>query len=313
MPADSSASALPPIFTRGRVVEIQGHAGSGTNALYLLIARLLVHIHVGQDLRKSIALFDSGPTFDIVRFRGILIDELVHHTSSSNLENAADAAISALHVFRPTSSLHLASTLAALPAYLASYSAQSELVMVIVDSISDFYWPDRFSMEQDESSRSHGEALAPMIHPLRHALGALETVRRTYSPSMVITNWALTPVPRSLFYRNHLHPYLSGFEGLPARRGQTMEEPQTADAGIIGVQGPGAHFNPQTSLVVHHHITFTTPRVTVASVDTSLEDIRRTELEEEAVLRSQGIVRHVDLPSDNFEMKIGEHIIIKNL
>ena len=93
--------------------------------------------------------------------------------------------------------------------------------MLVIDSISAFYWPDRYTGEQMRASAVQTDpsvsgataatasvGTANAVNPMHHVLTALERVRRALGVVTVMTNWGLNPVPaaQSPFYRQHLFP-----------------------------------------------------------------------------------------------------------
>jgi DNA-repair protein XRCC2 len=295
---------VPPIFTRGQVVEVQSSPGFATSFLYFIVARCLLENIRHTETQPSVAVFDTGPTFDIARFRNILVAHLAITGCTSNLESAVEDAMSRLHVFQPTSSLHLALALTALPGYLASHSADSELAMIAIDSISDFYWPDRYTMEQNETLRSRQDASLPVIHPVRHTLLALERLRRAYSPSVIITNWGLNHTSPGLLFRQHMRPYLPDF----AERHETADQSRSA-TGTAAPRTAGAQAVP---LFVNHHITLVPPRIIPASAGSLLDD--RSFRERQTTRPITGVIRHAsDSMDETFDLYVTENVIVRKL
>ncbi|KAG8916192.1 hypothetical protein FRC01_003306 [Tulasnella sp. 417] len=132
------------------------------------------------------------------------------------------------HLFRPTSSMSLATTLLALPTYHQQKMPDQELLMVFVDSISAFHHSDKWMIEEANlASRSAtnrtaaGQPSAPRadLKAMTHITKAIQALQRSHGVITFITNWALvTPDNKSLnnyiydnnkpFYGQHLlFPY----------------------------------------------------------------------------------------------------------
>lgn len=227
-------------LNRGDVIEIQGPTCSGkTSLVYHLLMTCIIPTSQGG-WGKSACVFDTDGAFDIIRLSHLILSRLVE--LSLPLETAKELAefgLQNLHIFRPTSSIQLAATLVNLPAYQTSNLPDSEVAMVVVDSVSAFYWPDRFTVEQargpDDSSKSNDT-----IHnPLHHVLAALQAYRVSHNPVMILTNWGLNPIAKpdspisTPFYRQHLFPFPSPF---------TAPRPDTS----------ASDYAPHTLSLTHH-------------------------------------------------------------
>ncbi|KAJ7597148.1 hypothetical protein C8J56DRAFT_919333, partial [Mycena floridula] len=186
----------------------------------------------------------------------------------------AKKAISKLHIFQPNSSSQLAVSLAGLPAHHASHFPDDGIGLVAVDSISSFYWPDRFTMEQ-----LNGTAIT---NSLQHVITALERIRIALRPLIVWTNWALPskPISSNSFYRQHLKPFPSPFDG----------------ATTASVEAP-------TLGMITHHITLHARPVPKISPD-SVQD-----LVEHRFARGQNVTGYIRIPGQasvkTVELRIG--------
>ncbi|KAK7064134.1 hypothetical protein R3P38DRAFT_2822645 [Favolaschia claudopus] len=177
----------------GDVLELQGPSGSGkSQILYILLAVCIAPSSLGG-WQKAAVLFDTEGTFESRNFHRVLLSRLVRaaarlHTWSdeAQLQLLADTALHKLHVFRPVSTAQLAASVHNLPAYQKAHMPDADIGLVAIDSMSTFYWSDRFSAEQ----------LRPLnlanTTPLQHVIAALQNFRLSHNPITVLTNWALT-------------------------------------------------------------------------------------------------------------------------
>jgi DNA-repair protein XRCC2 len=85
--------------------------------------------------------------------------------------------------------------------------ADADIAIVAVDSISAFYWPDRFTAEQLRPGHAN------YIPPLQNVLAALQKFRQSHQAVTILSNWGLNPADNSsrttavspvLFYKQHL-------------------------------------------------------------------------------------------------------------
>lgn len=236
------ATSAESSLARGDVIEIQGPAASGkTQLLYHLASCCLLPkevlvvstdghaecvVHLGGWCRSVIVL-DCDGRWDTTRLHTILVARLdvlfskaqlppLPHKSNSTVSSIALESLSRLHLFRPTSSFQLAATLLNLPKYHASQMSNEEIRLLLVDSISSFYWADRWQAEQVDSKRLHKSN--PLVHVLRY----LEAFRSSHGPIVVLTNWGLNPlsstssVSTTPFFKQHLAaPFPAPFENPP--------------------------------------------------------------------------------------------------
>ncbi|KAJ7786434.1 hypothetical protein B0H16DRAFT_1708600 [Mycena metata] len=202
----------------GDVLEIQGPSGSGkTQLLYSLLATCLIptshkFISLGG-WGKAAVVFDTEGTFDMRKFRVLLITRLARALSRSNdssddTQLLAEMALRKLHIFRPVSTAQLAISICNLPAYQTARMPDADIALVAVDSLSAFYWPDRFTAEQLRPLGLSNNSSTP----LQHVFSALQRFRISHNPITVLTNWALNPTdssspangPGPIFYKQHL-------------------------------------------------------------------------------------------------------------
>ncbi|KAJ6503421.1 hypothetical protein C8R47DRAFT_1210671 [Mycena vitilis] len=206
---------FPPVVW-GDVLEIQGPQGSAL-LLYILLATCVMPASQGG-WGKAAVIFDTDGTFDARRFHKMLLSRIgravsrSHSLSDDNTQLLAATALQNLHVFRPASSAQLAASIYNLPAYHRTHLPGAEIALVAVDSLSAFYWPDRFTAEQLRPL-----ALPNSSTPLQHALIALQSFRVSHNPVTVLTNWALTLANNSggrstappILYKQHLPSFPS--------------------------------------------------------------------------------------------------------
>ena len=167
-------------------------------------------------------IFDTDGTFNIRRFHDLLINRLLcilPTGSTPAVLNAlahdlARTAMTKLHIFRPTSSVQLATTLINLPAYHMAHLPDDEIGFIAIDSISSFYWPDRFTLEQIGSSANTARAKYSTASPLHYVLDAIQKLRLSHGPVITVTNWGLNPFTKptrdsapTTFYKQHLYPF----------------------------------------------------------------------------------------------------------
>lgn len=156
-------------------------------------------------------VYDTDASFDVARLHQLLLIRLslVFPSNTEMTQHLAEESMQRLHVFRPNSLLQLATSLLHLPSYHEVHIPEHEIGLVAVDSVSAFYWPDRFIAEQ--LHRIPQSAQGPTLaNPLQHVLTALGRLRLSHSPSIILTNWGLNLASQSsgpaTFYKQHLHP-----------------------------------------------------------------------------------------------------------
>ncbi|KAF9240882.1 hypothetical protein BU15DRAFT_73742 [Melanogaster broomeanus] len=187
-------------------------------------------------------------------------------SGTTEKEEIARQSLARLHLFRPTSLLQLATSIKNLQSYHISHMPHDEIGMLAIDSASAFYWAERFSTEQmhnvtSEKARSKTEvAFVPALY---HVLSAIQTVRVSHNPVIVLTNWALHPLshdpigvsPSSMLYKQHLYPFpaLDGIPDLGAKVAKNAGHPLLASPfhlahHITLSSSPPAPFPPDTPL-----------------------------------------------------------------
>lgn len=199
------------------VIEIQGPSvGKSHLLMHFIMACILPVSHLDIPLHgwdKSAILIDLDHTFDVHRFRHLLENRIKAHISNSdeNLDLFVDLSLRKLHVFRPESSVQFAVTAANIPNYHASNMPEDEIGLVAVDSLSSFYWQDRFLSEQPRDGKPSG---------VERALHSLEQIRQLHGSVIAYTNWGLpsarhNPQNSTPFYPQHIPQLQSPFAGEP--------------------------------------------------------------------------------------------------
>ncbi|TFK30546.1 hypothetical protein FA15DRAFT_14148 [Coprinopsis marcescibilis] len=151
---------------------------------------------------KAAFLFDVDDTFDIRRFKQILLQRFAH-ASTTMLPAMVEACLARLCVIRPKTTLELATSLANVPKYLANRFPTIGLGLVAIDSMSAFHWPDRFLAERIGSRKPS----MPSINPQRQVVNHLQSIRQSLAPMILVSNWGV-------LYRQHLDSLTnSSFEG----------------------------------------------------------------------------------------------------
>ncbi|KAG1755170.1 uncharacterized protein EDB91DRAFT_277533 [Suillus paluster] len=219
----TESCALEPLLSslsRGDVIEVQGPASSGkTHLLYHFVLLCIapskqVSMNFGGNGMVAV-VYDTDATFDVARLHQLLLNRLsltLHH----NMEIArrlAEESLQRLHVFRPTSLLQLATSLLYLPFYHRACIPEHEIGLLAVDSVSAFYWADRFIAEQMRNMPqiAQEEPDPALLNPLQLVLTALGRLRLSHAPFIVLTNWGLNLASQSsgpvTFYKQHLHSF----------------------------------------------------------------------------------------------------------
>jgi len=157
-----------------------------------------------QGWGKLAVLVDTDHKFDIHRFSRLLRSRVKRllPLDSSGAEVAITTILDLLHVFQPTSSHQLTATIQHLPMYLATNLPEAELGVLAIDSITAFYWSDRFFCEQ---ARLANRSSAPVRskNPLNQVFVALEALTRSYGPLILLSIWDLN-LPSKAHAQRHL-------------------------------------------------------------------------------------------------------------
>ena len=199
------------------VVEIQGPSvGKSHLLMHFIMTCVLPVSHLGVPLHgwdKSTILIDLDNTFDVHRFRHLLRSRIGAHVpdSDENLDLFVGLMLRKLHIFRPESSVQFALTAANILNYHSSNMSKDEIGLVAIDSLSSFYWQDRFLGEQLRDGRLSG---------IERALNSLEQIRQSHGSVIIYTNWGLpstrqVPQNNLPFYAQHVPQLHSPFGGEP--------------------------------------------------------------------------------------------------
>jgi DNA-repair protein XRCC2 len=180
---------------------------------HFIMTCILPASHLGIPLHgwdKSTILIDLDRTFDVHRFRHLLRNRIGGRipNSDENLDLFVDLLLRKLHIFRPESSVQFAVAAANLPNYHSSSMPNDEIGLVAVDSLSAFYWQDRFLGEQPRDGRPSG---------IEKALNSLEQIRQSHGSVIAYTNWGLPSARHNNtpFYQQHVSQLHSPFGGEP--------------------------------------------------------------------------------------------------
>lgn len=148
-------------------------------------------------------LFDLDGTFDIARCHQLLLGRLssvLPYDPPSRLDAQATSCFARLHVFSPTSTTQLAITILNLGNYQAAQIV--DMGLVAIDSLSAFYWPDRFTVEQLRFTTSES---SDNTNPIQSVFKALRSLQQSHRPIIVLTNWVATPTALSLLSATTKH------------------------------------------------------------------------------------------------------------
>lgn len=319
IPAANPPQTIP--LNRGDVVEIQGPAASGkSHFIYHLLATCVLPpsfnlAEVGGWACAAV-LVDADGKFSIKRFRHLLLARLSKSipvtsglsTPSSDghaVEELVVQCLSRLHIFRPQSSAQVATTLMHLPEYHSAHPSlrSEEIGLLAVDSLSAFYWSDRFLAEQWRSvDKSSSADPTEPVSPMRQITIALQRVRALRGPLTVLANWGLNPSKGSVnvgepypLYKQHLHPFPSPFDSATTaispsrpRGGTTQIQPSSGLvpsnlAKGIGTSEPPVPRQSGQEFAITHHITLSSmPTVAYTSLSTPSETEEGTASEVDA-------------------------------
>ncbi|EAU93078.1 recA/RAD51 family protein [Coprinopsis cinerea okayama7 len=209
IPALDAYCSAANISYRGNILEIQGPPASGKTSLIYFAITTCILPPIFHSVRlggwgKIVFLFDMDSVFDIIRLKDILLHRL---SSTSLVPNAFSTlvamSLARLCILRPNSTQQLAVSLANIQKIMSTRFPNQELGIVIVDSLSSFYWPDRFISERTALNKQ-------TLNPLKHVIHALQCLRISLAPFVILSNWGLIPLEQTedpVLYRQHLTPY----------------------------------------------------------------------------------------------------------
>ncbi|KAL6097417.1 xrcc2 [Pungitius sinensis] len=150
----------------GEVVELYGTEGTGkTEMLYHLLCRCVLPVATGG-LEVDVVFVDTDYSLDMLRLVSILESRL---NAADSDEAALRLCLSRLLVVHCSSSSQLLLTLYFLE---TSLSSRSGLALLLIDSISAFYWLDRCeggasAIRQEEKLRKCAELLGRLLSDYR--------------------------------------------------------------------------------------------------------------------------------------------------
>ncbi|KAI9058858.1 hypothetical protein FKP32DRAFT_1680546 [Trametes sanguinea] len=324
-------------LNRGDVLEIQGPAASGkTHLVYHMLATcLLPQRHLDIEFGgwgAAAILIDTDGKFSIRRLHELLMSHLKSFLgdddpmdSSTSIEDLATEYLQHIHVFRPTSSTQLAITLLNLQQYHANNSRlqDKEIGLLAIDSMSTFYWRDRYALEQlrDAAENQSPRGSIPP-NPMFHVLKALAKFRVSHRPVILMTNWGLNPLakpsangePGPPFYRQHLHPFPAPFEPHGAAEALSSLEASQPTEGNTTARSGARPRVLDPILPLHHHITLHPSPIDPFPASFSLADALRHEDMRAVLVKKDEIRGLVRTPGrttiGEFTFRIGEREIL---
>jgi DNA-repair protein XRCC2 len=269
------------LLERGHVIELQGPAGSGkTHLVYAAVATCILPSRYSSAViggwGQAAVVIDAEDSFDLLRLKQLLVAKIAtglprgsypqHGLDQESRDQVVHNALQNLHVFHPNSSTQLAATVTYLSQYLQEEPTlrHREIGLLVVDSLSCFYWQDRFTTEQLRGGRSSYSIDART--PFRHALSAIEEFRSHYFSTVLLTNWGLNPLVTSSlpsetspFFKQHLYPMPSGFSSArlvtPDAPEEGTEDSRTTNTTLPHAEPMEISAHPITTFPLTHHVT----------------------------------------------------------
>ncbi|KAM6498211.1 hypothetical protein JOM56_006159 [Amanita muscaria] len=217
-PLSTHIPSLDPLKP-ANLIEVQGPPACGkSHFLYYLVINCLLPIAL-QGWDSIAVILDTELSFDLSRFQVLLISRIKRFLPRADdhaVQDLVQAALDRLHIFKPDSSSQLAVTIYHLPRYVADRFPDRRLGLVAIDSISAFYWPDRYTVQQLQTAHEGHNQFHR--HPLNHVFIALRSLHLHWSPVIVLTNWGLVPDPELTkrnpsvqMFKQHLYPFPGPF------------------------------------------------------------------------------------------------------
>ena len=175
-----SPAGLPRHVTS--TIQITGPTCSGkTHLLYHFLASLTLP---STSLNGHVVILDTDSRFSAIRLQSILLRQAV----SSTAEGQVRSALEKIHIFRPSSTASILTTIHSLPSYLHSLPITSQqhhrLAAIMLDSASAFFY-------QDLASSQAGPHLAgPNLNPRLSStiMPSLRLLQQTYHCLLVTTS-----------------------------------------------------------------------------------------------------------------------------
>ncbi|XP_076827368.1 DNA repair protein XRCC2 [Brachyhypopomus gauderio] len=163
----------------GDVVEFHGVEGSGkTETLYHMMTRCLLPVDSGG-LGVGVVFVDTDYHFDMLRLVAVLEARISEGREDGVQEEEVRSCLGRLSVVNCSSSSQLLLTLHYLE---GSISTRPALGLLIIDSVSSFYWVDR---------ANGGESLARQEANLRKTTELLDRLRRDHGIVVFATTHAI--------------------------------------------------------------------------------------------------------------------------
>ncbi|KAG8956108.1 hypothetical protein FRC03_010952 [Tulasnella sp. 419] len=113
-----------------------------------------------------------------------------------SIESVAQKCLSLIHIFKPKTSLEVATTLLGIPSYHRDHMPNQEILMLFIDSMSAFHHDDKRRIEQagyaDRNSNGSTKRVdSPQLKMMKHTLDAIQNLRTSLGVVTFLTNWAL--------------------------------------------------------------------------------------------------------------------------
>ena len=222
--------------------------GAGKSQLSYLLAAITVLPPNHGGKAASVVWIDTTLSFSAIRLHEIILhhlDNLQVDIPSTERAVVAKRALTAVHVFRPQSSLQLLATLQHLPAYLLNSTNQhtrsQRLCLVAVDSVDAFHWSDLFQAELDrlESPNAPATRNSSGRSTMQEVSLQLEAIQRLFDCTVLYTSTSSAP---SRHPRSHQSPQTP----LVPKRGTVFSVPATLTMSLVRQHPPA--FPPGFSL-----------------------------------------------------------------
>jgi DNA-repair protein XRCC2 len=248
---------------------------------------------------------------------------------SPSITSVLKSALSRIHIFKPTSTMSLATTLLTLPTYHSHELPNSEISMLLIDGISSFHWADKSHSEELKSNTNtskpksvispDGRTLPPLpradTNPLHHVLTSIQKLRTTLGIITILTNWGLYPIDAnkpshstdlsqqqaggtSHFFRQHLPPpWPSPFD--------TGPPPSSYYSSQYNPSSTQVPMRRTTIIPLTHHITLPLPPIPPFSPATTLGEALGDTERKEAVKDHfiTAVVRTIGTPEEGGPMR----------
>lgn len=146
--------------------------------LYHLVSRSILPTHAGG-LEVEVIFIDTDYHFDMLRLVSILEAHLTSVPQNTGTEEVICSSLSRLSILHCSSSVQLLLTLHSLDGIFCNRSA---LCLLVIDSISAFYWLDR---------ANGGDNLARQEANLRKCVDIIERIRKDYGIVFFATTHAV--------------------------------------------------------------------------------------------------------------------------